>query len=696
MPNLVSFDNFSLDLDSGELSNDNRPVKLHPQPTQLLVLLVRNAGEVVSREEIKKHLWPDENTFVDYDMGINSCIRQVRAALENHAGNHRYIETVPKQGYRFTITVRDGAASSTRAGNRRLVVAGLVTGVVSAIGVAWWFSQQEVNLAANVKTSPLTTYPGMERDPALSPDGDQIAFVWNGGEDGRSHLYVKLIGLGEPLQLTDEDADDLCPAWSPDGQRIAFLREVREPGEPPMNEVLVIPALGGMTRKLGTTRVVRTAGPPRTPGLDWSPDGRTLAVADIDGDAGIFLISMETGEKTRLTTSPELHLDGQPAFSPDGTQIAFIRGEGLKGYRIFRTPLDVGEPTLLVERDDLFQDLDWTSDGSKIVYASGLQSSGALWEVDSDGGTPRRIATDRAETVSLAPSGDRLVYSQFPYYDCDLWRVPGPASTEKGEPEKWIASTLIDWAPVYSPDGTKVAFVSARSGSNQIWTCNEDGSGCVQVSSLRAAVSPRWSPDGRSIAFEGDEGRDKNIYMVEIEGGFTHRLLDDPSEERFPSWSHDGQWVYFASRRSGDTQVWKVPPTGGEPALATPGQASQLLESEDGEWLYFTRPQQGSFRDIWKQPVAGGAESLVLEDQVWRGHYWTLWQDDIVALHPVAEGRMAVDRFSSSTTEVTRLAELPKSFYCQGMTVSPDGRWMAFSYTDQGRSSDIMMLESFR
>ena len=384
MPNLVSFDRFSLDIDSGELCQDGRPVKLHPQPTQLLVLLVKNTGRVVTREEIQKHLWPDEKTFVDYDMGINSCIRQVRAALEDHAGNHRHIETLPKQGYRFTVSVKDTSDPATRTGTRRLVVAGLLAGLVllSAVTLVLWFARQNVSVPANVKTSPLTTYPGMERDPALSPDGDQMAFVWNGGKDGRSHLYVKLIGLGEPLQLTDEDADDLCPAWSPDGQRIAFLREIRERDEPPMNEVLVIPALGGMTRKLGTTHVVRTAGPPRTPGLDWSPDGRTLAVADIDGRPGIFLISMETGEKTRLTTSPELHLDGQPSFSPDGTQVAFIRGEGLKGYRIFRKSLDRGEPSLVVEQDTLIQDLDWTSDGSKIIFASGLQGFGALWEVE--------------------------------------------------------------------------------------------------------------------------------------------------------------------------------------------------------------------------------------------------------------------------------------------------------------------------
>jgi hypothetical protein len=132
-----------------------------------------------------------------------------------------------------------------------------------------------------------------------------------------------------------------------------------------------------------------------------------------------------------------------------------------------------------------------------------------------------------------------------------------------------------------------------------------------------------------------------------------------------------------------------------------PGEASQLLESEDGEWLVFTRPQEGRLRDLWKKPAAGGEESLVSDGQVWRGHYWSLWHSDIIALHPAEEGRMAVDRINPLTDETSRLAELPSwrgpgSFYCQGITVSPDGQWMAYSYTDQGRASDIMMMESFR
>jgi hypothetical protein len=142
---------------------------------------------------------------------------------------------------------------------------------------------------------PLTSFEGLERDPALSPNGDQVAFVWNGGPDGHYHLYVKLIEGGEPLQLTKAPADDFSPAWSPDGAEIAFLREV-EGG----HDVLAVSALGGSERPLSTAVVTPhpVFGRALTRGLDWSPDGRLLAMVDTgspDEPAGIFLLSRENG-----------------------------------------------------------------------------------------------------------------------------------------------------------------------------------------------------------------------------------------------------------------------------------------------------------------------------------------------------------------------------------------------------------------
>jgi hypothetical protein len=167
-----------------------------------------------------------------------------------------------------------------------LVLVGLVAG-------AWLYFRGAEPELPPWETKPLTSLPGLERQPAFSPDGNQIAFLWDGGELGAPFdLYVKLIGAGDPLRLTTSEEPEAAPTWSPDGRRIAFLREDDE-GQ----GIFWVSALGGSERRLGSTK----AAEPR--GLSWSPDGKFLAIAD-KASAGdpdsIFFLSTETGEKTEL------------------------------------------------------------------------------------------------------------------------------------------------------------------------------------------------------------------------------------------------------------------------------------------------------------------------------------------------------------------------------------------------------------
>ncbi len=187
------------------------------------------------------------------------------------------------------------------------------------------------------RTSPFTTLPGDEFDPAISPDGNFVVFAASEGPNATDHLYVKQIGSDKILQLTDAEANDFSPAWSPDGRRIAFLRYVEgEVG----SEIFTVPVLGGLERQLVSIATRYESGPAWKPGLDWSPDGQMLAFADKespDEQDGIFLLSLETMEKKRLTTPPahEATRDSLPAFSPDGRWIAFKRGRNVTGHQIY-------------------------------------------------------------------------------------------------------------------------------------------------------------------------------------------------------------------------------------------------------------------------------------------------------------------------------------------------------------------------
>ena len=182
-----------------------------------------------------------------------------------------------------------------------------------------------------LKTVPLTSYPGMQISPAFSPDGKQVAFAWDGEKGENLDIYVKLLDAGTPLRLTSSPTADWAPAWSPDARYIAFCRDkyVGDTTVPRLSlnqwvsghiGIWIIGALGGAERKLGESTGC---------GLSWSPDGKYLALANENSPHepySIFLLSVETGDKRKLTSPPTESVgDWSPQFSPDGKTLAFVR-----------------------------------------------------------------------------------------------------------------------------------------------------------------------------------------------------------------------------------------------------------------------------------------------------------------------------------------------------------------------------------
>jgi dipeptidyl aminopeptidase/acylaminoacyl peptidase len=227
--------------------------------------------------------------------------------------------------------------------------------------------------------------------------------------------------------------------------------------------------------------------------------------------------------------------------------------------------------------------------------------------------------------------------------------------------------------------------------------CDSDGSNLVRVTSLGAeAGTPRWSPDGGQIAFDFcAEREDRDIYVVRAEGGAPRRLTTDPAEEVVPSWSRDGQWIYFAANHNGDWQVWKIPAAGGETLQVTKQGGFLAFESPDGKFVYYAKGL--TLPGLWRVPVAGGEETPVL-DRLQVGHWgnWAVVEEGIYFLNPEAKDGAAIEFFSFATRRVTKVAGLGNvSLFPHGFAVSPDRRWILYPLWEQS-GSDIMFVENFR
>jgi Tol biopolymer transport system component len=312
-------------------------------------------------------------------------------------------------------------------------------------------------------------------------------------------------------------------------------------------------------------------------GLAWTPDGKSLIITDRNSDSeplGLFLLSVESGEKRRLTSPPQrAFADSQPAFSPDGHTLSFIREVAVGVRDIYLLTLSedlqpIGEPKRLTFENQLTFSPVWTLAGQEMIFSSGPYLGPNLFRIAaSDPGKPQGLAGvgEDGSGVAISHRTKRLVYTRE-LIDWNIWRLEVPGLHGKiSTPIKLISSTRVDEKARFSPDGKKIVFSSNRTGSFEIWTCDSDGSHLQQLTSMRVFCGfPSWSPDGEWIAFASILEGQWDIFITGASGGKPKRLTNDPATDMWLNWSRDGKWIYFSSNRSGGYQVWKVPADGGE------------------------------------------------------------------------------------------------------------------------------------
>src|SRR5262249_54248208 len=226
----------------------------------------------------------------------------------------------------------------------------------------------------------------------------------------------------------------------------------------------------------------------------------------------------------------------------------------------------------------------------------------------------------------------------------------------------------------------------------EIWVCNRDGSGTMQLTSLGSqSAFPRWSPDGERIAFDSIAEQQYDIYVISANGGKPQRLTSDPSTDGVPSWSFDGKWIYFKSNRSGEDQVWKMPSGGGEAVQVTHKGGTMALESPDRKSIYYMKTEGPS--SLWKVPVGGGEETEVLAS-VARRSFAVVDKGIYFISLPSCSSDYSIQFFSFASGKINRVAAAGKS-PPYSFAVFPDEQSFLYSEYDSS-GSDLILVENFQ
>ena len=729
------FESYTLNLRAGELRENGHRIKIQDQPLQVLSALLERPGEVVTQEELRGRIWPDD-VVVDFEHSLRTAVLKLREALGDSASNPHYIETVPRRGYRFVAAVDSGQMlepfpveapaslqahwTGTRISALQWRIIAVVAAILLAAGAALWWrlgrvvppGRQQLSTEARGSGSRAkftriripVGFSGLAAG-ALSPEGNKFAFaaagsVWVVPIHGKVDPSI----AGGPLRLTEAMKGRVMDiGWSADGARISFeLRSASRSG------VLVVPATGGKVRK------VPLQGSPDILGISLSPDGKTLALASTEQTVRgwrrpprIYTVPVEGGIPRSLTDGPTI----EPSFSPDGKKIACVRIISDKPYRgrfqLGLIPAGGGKPVPVADAGEPYQQPIWSPDGKAIAFLTYPRKKNeyeARVVRFADDGTALRDVTriplphQPRKVAGWSADGKIGLVLQGPRYVA-IYTVP----VSGGIPTQ-VTPPGLAADPNWTPDGKEIFF---RWGRGQLASV-PSGGGEVSIVLKRSneevveAVpggGTAVSPDGTRVVFSGYRAgmEGVHIWTNPIEGGEPKQLTRGPTESRFPCWSPDGKWVAFLRAERGGQQgtvvlnIYIVAADGGpiRQITTTPDDVawSTIAWSPDGKLLaYFSRDKK-----LKVIPAEGGWPREVAELAQVNGHSGLAWSPDSKKLAYTERGRIHIASLNGGEVASIVTGLEGGTGY---ISWSPDGNRFALA-CDKGGSPELWLMEDF-
>jgi Tol biopolymer transport system component/DNA-binding winged helix-turn-helix (wHTH) protein len=619
----IRFGEFRVDLETAELRNNGNKTSLQGQPLQILALLLERPGKLVTREELKKKLWPSD-TFVDFDQSLNRAVNRLREALDDSADQPRFIETLPRRGYRFIAPVIDGGGNGIApTGEAHESIANRVAAIPlssgpegehSSEGIAGCSTRSliwAVAVVAVVLTALTSRFllrlqrplegpfylsialPAQARDIALSPDGNSLAFVGPAPDGHADVLWIRSLRSASAKALPGSEGASY-PFWSPDDREVAFFAD---------GKLRRVPSSGG------AVQVICDA--PSGRGGSWSRDDIIVFTPQLFD--GMFRVPAGGGAPVKVTNGNAVGdpLHRWPTFLPDGKHFLFLAadfGEGLppERYGIFAASLAGAPPVrllaansnvayaapgyLLFVRDGSLLAQRFDSEHLRLAGDPFAVANGVLYRSES----ARAVfsVSHTGELVYEAASGGNL--TELAWYD------------RLGKHLAALGPSGNYFGPRLSWDGLRVAFEigDLQSTISQIWVSDARAWRPSRLTfEKKHHMSPIWAPDGKRMVFAQPANRVPhvdNLFEQSSEGSSNLELLDTPEVDSAPSdWSHDGRFVFFVkTNNKTNRDIWVLPMFGERKAygfLRTEADENQGQLSPDGHWLAYSSNQSGKW-----------------------------------------------------------------------------------------------------
>ncbi|MEM7086720.1 MAG: winged helix-turn-helix domain-containing protein [Bacteroidota bacterium] len=657
--------------------------QLEPQLMKLLLCLKDNQGELVTKDALLNVVW---NGVIVGENVLTRAISSLRKALGDHPQNPTYIETISKTGYRLIAKVelpdKDGKQKLLDGRyNRSYVIAISIVFVLLFAAFSKWGVLAPAEKIKVLHPVAIANNDFTEYYPAISHDGQFAAFSSRPNDSRNWEIYVKRIGTEVLVPLTDNPAVDMKPVWSSDDAYVYYMRY-----EDGTSNIFKVPMTGGNESR------VLTPGKYCHGNFDVSPKNDQIAYnnrSDRGKPLQIELTNLEFGEKRTISNPPEgYNGDIHPTYSPDGTKLGFIREKNPVSMYLYVVDIETGEETQITTEHVSINGFDWSTDGKSLVYGTDKTGIYKLWKVNLEDqvSTLLPVADYQMVMPRIADNG-QMIYAKL-QDNVNIWSF----SALTKEAKSWRATNELDLNPSFSPSGSRVAFTTNHSDSFQLWSSDVAGDDAFVVTDFKGQFLniPRWSPDGKTLVFQGYHEGQSNIYTVNSQGGIPENLTKSESENHTPMFSDDGQYIYYSSNSSGNWELWKMTISGGQQEQITTdgGYAPQLNPKDDSKIFFVKKDQIG----LWRFNQKDGTESLEIElfDPKKYGAF-SVSEKGIYFFNPA---NRTIDFKDFSTDEITTLIQ-PKKISPLGISLSysEENKLLLYAQVDH-IDADIMLLES--